>query len=81
MILIFNRLSFQADKKSNPSENHRLLIDELNAYEQKHGALATAILTKDLHVWPDYRGNRSPLADPNCKGVIAGNTLTLVRPS
>jgi len=47
----------------------------LQNFEKKYGPLATATLTKDLHVWPDYHGNRSPLADPNCKGVIAGLRL------
>lgn len=27
-------------------------------------------LTKDIHVWPDFHGNRSPLADPNMKGMV-----------
>lgn len=29
-------------------------------------------LTKDLHVWPDFHGNRSPIADPNLKGMVGG---------
>ena len=29
-----------------------------------------AHLTKDLHVWPDFHGNRSPLADPTLKGMV-----------
>lgn len=32
-------------------------------------------LTKDLHVWPDFHGNRSPLADPNLKGMICGLSM------
>ncbi|XP_072022045.1 LOW QUALITY PROTEIN: FGGY carbohydrate kinase domain-containing protein-like [Amphiura filiformis] len=35
-----------------------------------------ATLTKDLHMWPDYHGNRSPLADPTLKGMISGLTLS-----
>jgi len=27
-------------------------------------------LTKDMHVWPDFHGNRSPLADPTLKGMV-----------
>jgi ribulose kinase len=27
-------------------------------------------LTKDVHVWPDFHGNRSPLADPTLKGMV-----------
>jgi ribulose kinase len=29
----------------------------------------------DIHVLPDFHGNRSPFANPNAKGIIAGLTL------
>ncbi|KAI3961468.1 hypothetical protein MKX01_001204 [Papaver californicum] len=32
-------------------------------------------LTEDLHVLPDYHGNRSPVADPKSKGIVSGLTL------
>ena len=32
-------------------------------------------LSKDLHIWPDYHGNRSPLADPSLTGAVVGLTL------
>ncbi|WCJ42383.1 FGGY carbohydrate kinase domain-containing protein [Euphorbia peplus] len=34
-----------------------------------------AALTKDIHVLPDFHGNRSPIADPKSKGIIYGMTL------
>uniref|UniRef100_A0A4W3KIE9 FGGY carbohydrate kinase domain-containing protein n=1 Tax=Callorhinchus milii TaxID=7868 RepID=A0A4W3KIE9_CALMI len=37
---------------------------------------AMGILTVDLHVWPDFHGNRSPLADPTLKGMVTGLGLT-----
>lgn len=29
-------------------------------------------LTADLHVWPDFHGNRSPLDDPSLRGMLSG---------
>ncbi|XP_062920336.1 FGGY carbohydrate kinase domain-containing protein isoform X6 [Mobula hypostoma] len=37
---------------------------------------AVGMLTEDLHVWPDFHGNRSPLADPTLKGMITGLALS-----
>ncbi|XAR66667.1 Ribulokinase [Bertholletia excelsa] len=34
-----------------------------------------AALTKDIHILPDFHGNRSPLADPKSRGIISGLTL------
>lgn len=28
------------------------------------------LLGSSLHVWPDFHGNRSPLADPTLKGMV-----------
>lgn len=43
-------------------------IAELRA--EKGGEIAP-----DLHVLPDFHGNRSPLADPHATGVVSGLTL------
>ncbi|KAL0272235.1 UNVERIFIED_CONTAM: hypothetical protein PYX00_005291 [Menopon gallinae] len=32
-------------------------------------------LTSRLHVWPDFHGNRSPLADPTLLGMMSGLSL------
>lgn len=34
------------------------------------------LLTSMLHVWPDFHGNRSPLADPTLKGMVIGLTCS-----
>ncbi len=31
----------------------------------------SCFLTRDLHVYPDYHGNRSPLADPELRGMVS----------
>lgn len=37
---------------------------------------AVDILGAGLHVWPDFHGNRSPLADPTLKGMVIGLSLS-----
>jgi len=32
--------------------------------------LSVAMLTKDVHIWPDFHGNRSPLADNTLTGMV-----------
>src|SRR3979411_118893 len=34
-----------------------------------------ALLARNLHVLPEFLGNRSPFADPDCRAVIAGMDL------
>lgn len=34
-------------------------------------SLPVGSLTVDLHVWPDFHGNRSPLADLTLKGMVS----------
>ncbi|WP_316230738.1 FGGY-family carbohydrate kinase [Bradyrhizobium sp. SZCCHNR1051] len=36
---------------------------------------ATALLAQDLHILPEFLGNRSPYADPDSRAVIAGLDL------
>uniref|UniRef100_H3CQZ9 FGGY carbohydrate kinase domain-containing protein n=1 Tax=Tetraodon nigroviridis TaxID=99883 RepID=H3CQZ9_TETNG len=37
---------------------------------------ALDLLGSGLHVWPDFHGNRSPLADPTLKGMVIGLSLS-----
>uniref|UniRef100_A0A8C5H8E7 FGGY carbohydrate kinase domain-containing protein n=1 Tax=Gouania willdenowi TaxID=441366 RepID=A0A8C5H8E7_GOUWI len=34
------------------------------------------LLGTNLHLWPDFHGNRSPLADPTLKGMVVGLSLS-----
>ncbi len=38
----------------------------------------SCFLTRDLHVYPDYHGNRSPLADPELRGMVSGREWACV---
>jgi D-ribulokinase len=35
-----------------------------------------AALTRELHMYPDFHGNRSPRADPSLRGMVSGLRLT-----
>ncbi|XP_062850459.1 FGGY carbohydrate kinase domain-containing protein [Trichomycterus rosablanca] len=50
----------------------------LNRYLEGMGKDLTHMdeLTTDLHVWPDFHGNRSPLADQTLKGMVIGLSLS-----
>lgn len=37
---------------------------------EKKGIVSASFLTKHLHMWPDFHGNRSPLADPSLLGMV-----------
>lgn len=42
------------------------------AAEREESLSSAALLAKDLHVVPEFLGNRAPLADPHARAVIAG---------
>ncbi|XP_047271007.1 FGGY carbohydrate kinase domain-containing protein-like [Capsicum annuum] len=43
--------------------------------KQDEGSPFITALTNDIHILPDFHGNRSPIADPKSKGMISGLTL------
>ncbi len=48
---------------------------EAQALARGVGAPSTAWLAKDLHVLPEFLGNRSPFADPHARAALAGLAL------
>ena len=53
------------------------MYEVLNAILKKLGNEETHVaeLTKSLHVLPYFHGNRSPRANPDLKGVVAGLSM------
>lgn len=37
---------------------------------EKAGLDDFSFLTQDIHIYPDFHGNRSPLADSSFKGMV-----------
>lgn len=73
-----------ADLKTEAQKQGRSIYELLNerlsnlaTAAQEAGEIAhPAELTRDLHVQPDFHGNRSPRANPTLRGVISGLTLS-----
>lgn len=38
---------------------------------KEKGLPHVSLLTKDVHVYPDFHGNRSPLAEPSMMGMVS----------
>jgi len=55
---------------------YELLNARLDALAQARGVKFPAALTRDLHIQPDFHGNRSPRANPTLKGTMTGLTLS-----
>jgi len=55
---------------------YELLNDRLAALRKSGRVPHPTALTADLHVLPDFHGNRSPRADPTLTGAISGLTLS-----
>lgn len=52
-----------------------LLNKILESVMHAMGSPFLASLTHDIHILPDFHGNRSPIADPKARGVVSGITL------
>ncbi|KAF7301626.1 hypothetical protein MIND_00728100 [Mycena indigotica] len=55
---------------------YAILIETLERMRIEEGAETLTELTKDMHLYPDFHGNRSPLADPRMRGALSGLVLS-----
>ncbi|GAB1601133.1 FGGY carbohydrate kinase domain-containing protein-like [Argonauta hians] len=53
-----------------------VLNEALEDLREQAQLSSIALLTSKLHMWPDFHGNRSPLADPMLRGMISGLKLS-----
>lgn len=54
---------------------HDYLYDEILKQSTDAGLKTFHELTKDFHIYPDFHGNRSPVADSTLMGMICGLTM------
>jgi len=65
-----------ASAKKHKRTIYELLNERLDQLAQDRGVKFPGELTRDLHVQPDFHGNRSPRANPTLKGTITGLSLS-----
>ncbi|KAI8773147.1 FGGY carbohydrate kinase domain-containing protein [Biomphalaria glabrata] len=77
--LITNHKAYSLVKEE-ANKSAQDVYEYLNTYLQKiadqRNIEHLAKLTHDFQIWPDFHGNRSPLADASLKGMISGLTLS-----
>jgi FGGY-family pentulose kinase len=77
--IIYTHGSYPEAKKQADSEGvsiFDLLNRRLAKLQSEQGLSSQAELTQELHVYPDFHGNRSPRANPTLRGMVSGLKLS-----
>lgn len=77
--VIFTHVAYPEAKKQADSEGVSIfdfLNRRLSRLQSEQRLSSQAELTQELHVYPDFHGNRSPRADPTLRGVVSGLKLS-----
>jgi ribulose kinase len=77
--IIYTHGVYPEAKKEADSEGLSIfdfLNQRLNSLQRERDLNSQAELTEELHVYPDFHGNRSPRADPTLRGMISGLSLS-----
>jgi FGGY-family pentulose kinase len=69
--LLDHLLDWTAEGRALGRRAHDAVLARIEELRAREGAA----FARDLHVSPDFHGNRSPLADPKARGVISGLAL------
>jgi FGGY-family pentulose kinase len=69
--LLDHLLAWTAEGRALGPRGHDVVLGRINELRAREGLT----FAHDLHVLPDFHGNRSPLADPAPRGVISGLAL------
>lgn len=68
--------ALQAEAEAAKKTIYELLNARLDALAKMERVSHPAALTRDLHIQPDFHGNRSPRANPTLRGTITGLALS-----
>ena len=70
-----------AQLQDDAKKSGKSVYELLNADVERlaHGLDVPARLTAELHVFPDFHGNRSPRADATLRGMVSGMRLSATR--